>query len=363
VEAATGDDGAAEAASGDGAAGDDGATGTDGATASDGAAGDDGATEAAAGDDGGADAGTAADANDAAASVDATTVDASEGGASTDAASCDYTGTWASEITISVHWNPAGAAAVILAPGDGVIKQWVLSTRTQSGSTLSDTAQVCGIVLPDFNGSQFGGGELYGMTFADGLFDNSDIPTFALTGTMTGTTYSSQYATPLIGLTLANPTTATWPANASAINQVDMDSDGEHGVTATAKASTGYSLIPVNLLKTNRADKLYLAIRQVTKTTATASDCDHMAGTVTVPQIGGAYAIDSHIIGCHVSVDPINPNRECTTTGGNAESTFVDDNRPIFTPPTDAGTAFPSTFTSLRMPAGTTCAQVRAQLP
>jgi hypothetical protein len=88
-----------------------------------------------------------------------------------------------------------------------------------------------------------------------------------------------------------------------------------------------------------------------------------MTGTVSVPQIAGSYAIDSHIVGCHVSVDPINPNRDCTTTGINAESTFVDDNRPVFTPPTDAGATFPSTFTSVRMPAGTTCAQVRAQLP
>ncbi len=357
---------------------DGGADGDDGSTSAVQDAGADGATGNDAASDAGADTGSG---NDAAADsgADATTgndasADAGPDGtvgpdAAPDAAdagtTCDFNGTWGTEITLAVAWP----GTVMLAPGSGVIRQWVLSTRVQdAGNAITDTANVCGVELPDFKGSGFAGGETYGMTFPTGIFDSADgganLPSFTMSGTMSGSTIGSTYTSTetavLIGLTLNSATTATWPTAAN-ISQVDQDHDTKPGVTASAKQGSPYSDPPLDFLKTNRADNLYLAIRQVTSASASATSCDTVAGTVTVPQLGGAYAVDSHIIGCHVGSGP-NAGSDCTT-GFGAQSAFVDGARPVFTPPSDAGTSFPSTFTSKRLATGATCATVRSTFP
>jgi hypothetical protein len=107
----------------------------------------------------------------------------------------------------------------------------------------------------------------------------------------------------------------------------------------------------------DRADELYVGIRQVTAVTATVVDWDHMTGTVSIPEIDSKYAIDSHVIGCEL-VD----GGECTTTapsGSLSQSAFVDNPQPVFTP---SGS---SNFESLRIPAdaGASCETVRTLLP
>src|SRR5258708_31314066 len=98
---------------------------------------------------------------------------------------------------------------------------------------------------------------------------------------------------------------------------------------------------------------MVVVIRQVTAASGTFSDCDHLSGTVTIPRLpntsSGKYAIDSHVIGCTLS----GSNAPCDATQAN----FVDATQPVFTP------TGPSTFTSLRMPSGTTCAALRQSLP
>jgi hypothetical protein len=292
------------------------------------------------------------------ASSDSSNLDATSDGpgapdGSADAATCIFDGTWGSEITVNVSWTPAGLQAIILAPGSGVIKQWVLSTRVQSGNTLTDTATPCGIQLPDFRSTTFAGGELYGIAFPNSLFDNSYLSSFPITGTVTASTPGSMYtSTPsaaLLGLTLANATTAAWPATIT--TQVDQDMDGHPGVTANAASGTGYSNLPVDFLRSARADKLYLAIRQVTQISATITDCNHVSGTVSIPQLpsgSGNYAINSHIIGCEIAGG--------TTSCDSTQTQFLDSNGPIFTPST-------STFASARLATGATCATVRALFP
>jgi hypothetical protein len=358
--------------------GDDSSTGTDsGAMASEGgadssAAGDTGGNDSADDADGTADgSGGNPDATSDSGNPDATSdsgnpdatsdsgnLDATSDGprapdSSADAATCAFDGTWGSEITINVSWTPAGVQAIILAPGSGVIKQWVLGTRVQSGNTLTDTATPCGIQLPDFSSTQFAGGELFGIGFPNSLFDNNYLSSFTINGTVTASTPGSMYtSTPsaaLLGLTLANATTAAWPATIT--TQVDQDVDGHPGVTANAASGTGYSNLPVDFLRSARADKLYLAIRQVTQISATITDCNHISGTVSIPQLpsgSGNYAINSHIIGCEIAGG--------TTSCDATQTQFLDSNGPIFTPST-------STFSSARLAAGATCATVRAQFP
>jgi hypothetical protein len=279
---------------------------------------------------------------------------------------CDFSGTWGVKITIAVNWIPQGITSVFIAPGNGSIEQWVKSTRVQTGNTTAETAVVCGIKLPDFSGTNFVGGETYGVRFPDTLFDavasdggwRSRLQPFTMTGTLSDSTpnatYTSTASAALIGLTLPNPTTAPWPATIT--TAVDSDQDGNPGVTiamATGPTNDGgvYSNVPVDLSAT-RANELYVAIRQVTSLSGAASDCDHMSGTASIPKIPatptGKYAIDSHIIGCGL------------VAGGNCspgQAGFADGTEPVFSP---TGT---SVFASARVPSTATCANIRQLLP
>jgi hypothetical protein len=304
---------------------------------------------------------------DANSPTDASVVDStspSDGGSA-----CDFSGTWATKITIAVAWVPQGITSVFIAPGQGTIEQWAKSVRVQTGNTTTETNYVCGITLPDFSGTNFVGGETYGVRFPASLFDvtspdggwSSRIPPFTMTGTLSDSTpnatYTSTFSAALLGLTLANATTATWPTPIPAATIVDTDGDGNPGITvatATGPIAAGggnYSNPPVDLSKT-RANELYLVIRQVSSLSGAASDCDHMSGTAVIPKIPatstGKYAIDSHIVGCGL------------VGGGNcspSQTSFADGTQPVFSP---SGT---SVFTSARIGSTATCAMIRQLLP
>ncbi len=283
------------------------------------------------------------------------------GPAPTDGGACSFAGTWGAEITMDVTWAAGGIFDIVIAPGSGTIKQWLLSTRTQSGTTVTDTAFVCGIELPDFQGSALVN-ETYGIRFPDSLFDNGGLTSFAIGGTVSGSTPTATYTTPptavLLGLTLPNAATAVWPA--SITTEVDEDNDKKPGITATVvPPGGGFAYVPLDFTVVTspttvaRADLLYVAIRQVTSVSAQFTDCDHASGSVTVPQItdpsnptNKKYAIDSHVIGCSVN----GSGTDCAA----GQTTFVDQNQPVFVPSA-------TTFTSARLASGATCATVRGQ--
>jgi hypothetical protein len=290
---------------------------------------------------------------------DATPDAGGKGDASVDGGACDFNGTWASRLTIDVTWAPQGLTGIILASGSGQIKQWIKGVRTQTGTATSDATVVCGIDLPDFQSTVVIGSETYGVRFPDSLFDGPDggggyLPTFTVSAALSGLTPGSSYSTTttaaLLGLTMAQPTTGAWPSTVS--TSVDMDKDGKSGVTANAAQGSPYSDIPTGIpapfQPIVRANKLYLAIRQVTVVTGTVTDCDHMTGTVSIPQISSKYAIDSHVMGCALTA-----GGDCSST----QASFVDNTQPVFTP---SGS---SDFQSVRLPTGASCADVRAALP
>jgi hypothetical protein len=283
---------------------------------------------------------------------------------SSDAApgACDFDGTWGSLLTIDVNWMPAGLnlQTFILRPGAGTIRQWIKGARVQQGNQLEDTTVVCGIELPDFQGTQVAGGQTYGVVFPDSLFDGMGLPSFQVNETVTsdgpGATFTASASAALLGLTMANPTTDTWPATIT--TATDPDHDGTPGVTVNAAVGVVgagdaglYSNIPVGVpapfQPVDVATQLQLAIRQVTGVTGTVADCDHIAGTVSIPEVAGVYAINSHVIGCEL-VD----GGACS----DAQASFVDNTQPVFTP------SGKTTFTSVRLPAGATCATVRGML-
>ncbi len=283
---------------------------------------------------------------------------------------CDFNGTWATRITIDVTWQPQGLTSVILQPGSGTITQWVKGVRVQSPAaplSLMDNSVVCGVILPDFQATALGLNEVYGVRFPDTLFDDQYVPPFTISGALNEqmTTYSTTSTAVLLGLTMANPTTDPWPSTVPATAAVDMDNDGNPGVTVgvaqgplakpTITASS-YSYIPTAvppapLLPVPRASSLYVAIRQITVTSGIVADCNTITGSVSIPVIANKAAIDSHIVGCALT-----DGGPCTT-GASSQASFVDNSQPVFTPSGN------TTFKSIRVPTGATCADVRAALP
>jgi hypothetical protein len=273
---------------------------------------------------------------------------------------CDFNGRWATKITIAVSWVPQGLMGVILAPGNGAIEQWIMSDRAVNGMATTDTATVCGIALPDFKSTAIVGSENYGVRFPDSLFDTpAFLPPFTIPGMLGDSTPHSSFTTSatavLIGMTLPAAATAAWPATVT--TDVDSDKDGEPGVSvgdATGPVLSGasgmYSDIPVDGFG-SRSNHLDIVIRQVTRLTGTASDCDHVSGSVTIPRIpntaSGKFAIDSHVMGCDLV-----SGAKCSASQAN----FVDTTQPVFSP------SGATEFTSVRMP-GATCAMVRQLLP
>ncbi|MGH7435057.1 MAG: hypothetical protein ACRENE_05220, partial [Polyangiaceae bacterium] len=130
---------------------------------------------------------------------------------------CNYDGVWASRLTVDVSWSPQGLTSIVLASGSGKIEQWIRGTRSHQGSTLTDSTVVCGIVLPDFQSTALAATETYGVRFPPTLFDNHYLPLFDVTGTisgnMAGATYSTTNTAALLGVTLQNPSSESWPSS------------------------------------------------------------------------------------------------------------------------------------------------------
>lgn len=261
---------------------------------------------------------------------------------------CDLSGTWGTYINAPVTWK----GTLALASGNGHLREWLLSTRTHNGNKTVDKAVPCAIQLPDFKGSSIAGGESYGLRFPTASFDKGKVPATTLNGTLSGSTTGSTFSTPntalLLGLSMNNAATATWPGSPGGITPRDDDADSNPAFTTRAATASGYSNFPLNLVKSSRADRLYIATRTVAALSGKLTSCTQIDGSVKFAVIGGTPAINSHIVGCR------------KVGGGGCNNTqrdFVDSNSPAFVP--GAG----SVMKSIKLSANATCADVRSALP
>ena len=302
------------------------------------------------------------------AGVDAAGPDAGPDGSTThppdagvDAGACNLAADWAIKVTVDVSWPSTGLVNAGGADNGDATEQvqiWALLTPTGSATGTSIPAKIlpCNIVLPDF-GSIIG--ETYGATFPSTLFDHAPSYLTAVTTTLTlgATTAPTSFSLPgetnLIGMSA--PATGAWPSSASAVTEVDMDADGEPGVTALSKTPPTYSYVPTTIIPSLpdfdlvRADKLYMAIRFVTTSLSGAmSSCSSASGSTNSVDV---KYMDSHVLGCHVYGGADGGAGDCNAT----QAGFVDDNRPVFT--VDS-----ASFTAAAVSAPT-CAAVMAAVP
>jgi hypothetical protein len=268
---------------------------------------------------------------------------ASAGSGGTGGGTCDFSGTWAAYTTIPMQW----AGTAVLTQGTGTLQVWLLTVRTTNGMSTTETGHLCGIVLPSFATIL---NEKHGVRFLAQAFDH--MPEFTITAKVgafeVGGTFNTDPTAIVFGATLNNPITDPWPTLQQLV-KADDDKDGEPGVTTPAERGPGFADPVVSLLDGQRANLLYVANRTVVLLHGAALSCDELRGSLEVPDINGAPAFDSAIVGCRLSANG-NP---CST----AQAEFVNTNGPDFRPV--AG----STFVQKRVRAGFTCGEVRGMYP
>jgi hypothetical protein len=210
--------------------------------------------------------------------------------------------------------------------------------------------------MPDFQTSVALGGETYGMAFPTSTFNAVSMPKFTATGTLSnlapGALIQTSSIAVLFGLTISSPASPfdAWPSSivgTTGFSIVDSDSDGKPGITASAKTGllpggTGSYKDPIYDVSTPsnplRADRLYLAIRQISSQSGTLTSCTTMSGTST-------SSIDTHLVGCRgdTGVDCL-------------DASLLDSIRPVYSVQN-------ADFSAKKLAAGTTCTDVRTAVP
>lgn len=248
-------------------------------------------------------------------------------------------GTQGVHVTMQVTWP----GTVGTESGSGVVHVWTRSKFTITGSNMTAQNSPCGSQIPEITKTPIAGGGKVLAEFPAAIWNSTAMPSFMASGTHGGFTIGAKVqmtATPVIvGTTLADPKGA-WPA-ASAITGADHDGDGKTGITSIPKNGGGFTLPPTSLLRTNSADKLYIASRTTSALDGVRDTCTTSKGTATISNF------DNHIIGCHVA-----GGGECTKS----EWEFIDQNRTVFTVKS-------ATYETKIVADGATCDDVRAALP
>jgi hypothetical protein len=283
--------------------------------------------------------------------------------------------TLATKITFSVGWPSSTAGNA----GMGSVNILLLANFSGT-TTLTGTAQSCGLTLPDLSLNSTGmaatgGGTKIQIQVKNAVWD-AITRTFAVTGTQSGFNIGDSLDTNdsvgIIGLTDASgygTPTKTWPpyCNDPSMNCAmagpfmvsdlqDDDKDSKPGITATPLNNSTYALPPTSALFAQVADEVYIVSRnEIAIKGMHATDCTHGTGTATIS------LFDNHVVGCHVT--------SLHGTAGPCSSpqvSFLDQNRTIYGFDQNMGDVISKSHTvsgmvqTVQIPTGSNCAAARA---
>jgi cysteine-rich repeat protein len=265
---------------------------------------------------------------------------------------CTLNGHWAMKVALKVTWSNG-----FLVTGSGELDQLaLLDIHQQDGQTaFTGTLKPCGISVPDFHSIPDLGDEQYGLTFPNSAFNSANVPTFPITGRLSslapGAMFELDSTAVLLGLSIKPPATAlgAWPnsfndlTDANGYTKVDIDGDGNPGITALVKSGGAYKHIPWSFLNNDysmqvRASKVFLAIRQIASEKGILKVCNSISGSTTA-------TINTHAVGC---------------LSDDTSMACLPDIVDLGAPPYVAGPA--STFTAVQIGSSTSCSDVQSMV-
>lgn len=230
--------------------------------------------------------------------------------------------------------------------GSGPIQFWMRVTLTQSGTTLSGTAQLCDQATPDFRNTITS--DRYLFDYPSALF-TPGAPGAAFNATLAsqspGATLTASRTAHLLGISLADPLNGAWPSlSAARSSQVDHDGDGEVGITVPFVDDSTYNHAQTaGTLFAARASDAYAAQRLRFSLGGALSGCNGASGSATI------QSFDTVTMGCRLE-----SGSDCNSS----QYTHLQDNAIIHSVSNAS-----YVLTKLGNPGSTfTCAQVRAAL-
>ena len=239
-------------------------------------------------------------------------------------------------ITVGLRWpGTLGTTA-----GDGEFNLWNLYRVTVDGDTVTTSISPCGSELPPLTFSALVGGGQSLIEIPTSVWDITDFPRFAGTGSIAGfepgSAFGTQPAVSLVGLTMADPS-AEWPSSYTDVTTTDPDADGNPGITAIPASGDGFTSPPVSIIGP-RVDQVNIVSRTATQLSGTFSSCTELSGSATLE------LFDNHVVGCRTV-----EGDACSDT----QTDFVDSNRTVYE--VEEG----GTFTARILDEAATCADVR----
>jgi hypothetical protein len=262
---------------------------------------------------------------------------------------CGYTcnamsGVYALRINGTTSWP----SKTYIQSGSGPIQFWFRLTVTQSGTTLSGTAEMCDMATPEFRNSVVS--ERYLVDYPSALF-TPGAPGASFNATLAslspGASLTSTRTAHLLGVSMADPLNGSWPSLSGVRSaQVDHDGDGEVGITVPFVDDSTHDHAPTaGTLFAARASYAYGAhrLRFSLGGALSSSGCTGASGSATV------QSFDTETIGCRLE-----SGSDCSSS----QYTHLHDNAVVHT-------VSNASYTLTRLGASGsnfTCAQVRAAL-
>jgi hypothetical protein len=211
---------------------------------------------------------------------------------------CGYTcsslsGVYGLRINATTNWP----SKTYVQSGSGPIQFWLRLTLTQSGTTLSGTAELCDQSTPEFRNSVTS--DRYLADYPSAMF-TPGAPGAAFSATLAsmspGAGLTASRTAHLLGLSMADPLNGAWPSLSGVLSsQVDHDSDGEVGITVVFIDDSTYNHVQTaGTLFAARASHAYGAQRLRFSLGGALSGCNGASGAATV------QSFDTETIGCRL---------------------------------------------------------------
>jgi len=262
--------------------------------------------------------------------------DSAGGGSASEGCAARTSFVLGAHITVGVSWpGTLGTAA-----GSGEFNLWNLYRVTVDGNAITTSISPCGSELPPLTFSALVGGGQSLIEIPTSVWDITDFPRFAGTGSIAGfepgSAFGTQPAVSLVGLTMGDPS-AAWPNSYTDVTTTDPDADGNPGITAIPASGDGFTSPPVSIIGP-RVDQVNIVSRTATQLSGTFSSCTELSGSATLE------LFDNHVVGCRTV-----EGDACSDT----QTDFVDSNRTVYE--VEEG----GTFTARILDEAATCADVR----